>query len=83
MSDGPTHHGLFDISYLRCLPNVVAMAPKDEDERADTDCLFNMETITGYEHREELARTAGEPSGVQGIVFGRVAGRHAAQRKAG
>lgn len=34
-NDGPTHHGLFDISYLRCLPNVTAMAPKDEDELAD------------------------------------------------
>ena len=33
--DGPTHHGLFDISYLRCLPNIVHMAPKDEDELAD------------------------------------------------
>ncbi len=33
--DGPTHHGLFDISYLRCVPNIVAMAPKDEDELAD------------------------------------------------
>jgi 1-deoxy-D-xylulose-5-phosphate synthase len=28
--DGPTHHGAFDISYLRCLPNVVLMAPRDE-----------------------------------------------------
>lgn len=34
-NDGPTHHGLYDIAYLRCLPNVVAMAPKDEDELAD------------------------------------------------
>jgi 1-deoxy-D-xylulose-5-phosphate synthase len=34
-NDGPTHHGLFDISYLRCLPNVVAMAPTNEDELAD------------------------------------------------
>ncbi len=34
-NDGPTHHGLFDIAYLRCLPNVIAMAPKDEDELAD------------------------------------------------
>ncbi|MEI7728623.1 MAG: 1-deoxy-D-xylulose-5-phosphate synthase [Verrucomicrobiota bacterium] len=34
-NDGPTHHGLFDIAYLRCLPNVIAMAPKDEDEFAD------------------------------------------------
>ncbi len=30
--DGPTHHGLFDLSYLRCLPNIVVMAPKDENE---------------------------------------------------
>ena len=28
--DGPTHHGVFDISYLRCLPNMVQLAPRDE-----------------------------------------------------
>ena len=33
--DGPTHHGLFDISYLRGIPNIVHMDPKDEDELAD------------------------------------------------
>jgi len=31
-SDGPTHHGLFDFSFLRHLPNMVVMAPKDENE---------------------------------------------------
>ena len=30
--DGPTHHGAFDISYIGHLPNIVSMAPKDEDE---------------------------------------------------
>lgn len=30
--DGPTHHGLFDLSYLRSLPNMMVMAPKDENE---------------------------------------------------
>jgi 1-deoxy-D-xylulose-5-phosphate synthase len=30
--DGPTHHGLFDFSYLRHIPNLVVMAPKDEEE---------------------------------------------------
>lgn len=30
--DGPTHHGLFDYSFLRHIPNLVIMAPKDEDE---------------------------------------------------
>ncbi|MEO8428754.1 MAG: 1-deoxy-D-xylulose-5-phosphate synthase [Verrucomicrobiota bacterium] len=34
-NDGPTHHGLFDIAYLRCVPNIIAMAPKDEDELVD------------------------------------------------
>ena len=34
-NDGPTHHGLFDISYLRAVPNCVLMAPSDEDELAD------------------------------------------------
>ncbi|CBN57498.1 MULTISPECIES: 1-deoxy-D-xylulose-5-phosphate synthase [Kamptonema] len=31
-ADGPTHQGMYDISYLRCLPNMVLMAPKDEAE---------------------------------------------------
>ncbi|MDY6793358.1 MAG: 1-deoxy-D-xylulose-5-phosphate synthase [Thermodesulfobacteriota bacterium] len=30
--DGPTHHGLFDLSYLRSLPNMTVMAPSDENE---------------------------------------------------
>jgi 1-deoxy-D-xylulose-5-phosphate synthase len=30
--DGPTHHGLFDLSYLRSLPNMIVMAPCDENE---------------------------------------------------
>lgn len=32
--DGPTHHGVFDLSYLRSMPNMVIMAPKDESELA-------------------------------------------------
>ena len=34
-NDGPTHHGLFDLSYLRCVPNATVMQPKDEDELVD------------------------------------------------
>jgi len=33
--DGPTHHGAFDLSYLRIIPNMVVMAPKDEAELRD------------------------------------------------
>lgn len=43
--DGPTHHGLFDISYLRSIPNMIHMAPKDEDELADM--LFTAMTWNG------------------------------------
>ena len=34
-NDGPTHHGLFDLAYLRCVPGVTIMQPKDEDELVD------------------------------------------------
>ncbi len=34
-ADGPTHHGSFDLSYLRLIPNMVVMAPKDEAELRD------------------------------------------------
>jgi len=33
--DGPTHHGIFDISYLRAIPNLVCLAPKDKEELED------------------------------------------------
>lgn len=33
--DGPTHHGVFDIAYLRCVPGMVIMSPKDEHELRD------------------------------------------------
>jgi 1-deoxy-D-xylulose-5-phosphate synthase len=31
-NDGPTHNGTYDVSFMRCLPNIVLMAPSDEDE---------------------------------------------------
>lgn len=34
-NDGATHHGLFDIAYLRCVPNTIIMQPADEDELCD------------------------------------------------
>jgi 1-deoxy-D-xylulose-5-phosphate synthase len=33
--DGPTHHGVFDLSYLRQIPNMIVMAPANEDELND------------------------------------------------
>ena len=47
-SDGPTHQGMYDIAYLRCIPNMVLMAPKDEAE------LQRM-IVTGIEHLGPIA----------------------------
>src|SRR6266481_2498519 len=58
-NDGPTHHGLFDISYLRCLPNVIAMAPKDEDELQDM-----MFTATHTPHPTFIRYPRGAAEGV-------------------
>lgn len=43
-ADGPTHHGAFDLSYLRLIPGIVIMAPKDESELRDmlyTATIYN------------------------------------------
>jgi 1-deoxy-D-xylulose-5-phosphate synthase len=58
-NDGPTHHGLFDIAYLRCLPNVIAMAPKDEDELVDM-----MFTATRQRHPAFIRYPRGAAEGV-------------------
>ncbi|HXB60424.1 MAG TPA: transketolase C-terminal domain-containing protein, partial [Candidatus Acidoferrales bacterium] len=58
-NDGPTHHGLFDISYLRCLPNVIAMAPANEDELADM-----MYTATHQNHPAFIRYPRGTAEGV-------------------
>src|ERR1051325_8816400 len=58
-NDGPTHHGLFDIAYLRCLPNVIAMAPRNEDELADM-----MFTATHQNHPTFIRYPRGAAEGV-------------------
>lgn len=44
-ADGQTHQGAFDLSFLRCIPNLVIMTPSDENE-----CRQMLQT--GYEYRE-------------------------------
>ncbi|MDB9316027.1 1-deoxy-D-xylulose-5-phosphate synthase [Spirulina sp. CS-785/01] len=44
-ADGPTHQGMYDIAYLRCLPNMTIMAPKDESELQEM-------LVTGIEHTQ-------------------------------
>jgi 1-deoxy-D-xylulose-5-phosphate synthase len=58
-NDGPTHHGLFDIAYLRCVPNIIAMAPRNEDELADM-----MFTATHQKHPAFIRYPRGAAEGV-------------------
>ncbi len=44
-ADGPTHHGVFDLSYLRAIPGMVIMSPKDENELRDM--LYTAVTYEG------------------------------------
>lgn len=57
--DGPTHHGLFDISYLRHVPNCILMSPKDEDELVDM-----MFTATHERHPVFIRYPRGPAEGV-------------------
>jgi 1-deoxy-D-xylulose-5-phosphate synthase len=47
-ADGPTHQGAFDLSFLRCVPNLVIMAPSDENQ-----CRQML--YTGYQHQGPAA----------------------------
>jgi 1-deoxy-D-xylulose-5-phosphate synthase len=58
-NDGPTHHGLFDIAFLRCVPNVIAMTPRNEDELADM-----MFTATHQKHPVFIRYPRGTGEGV-------------------
>jgi 1-deoxy-D-xylulose-5-phosphate synthase len=57
-NDGATHHGLFDISFLRCVPNIILMAPKDEDELVDM-----MFTATHQKHATFIRYPRGAAEG--------------------
>jgi 1-deoxy-D-xylulose-5-phosphate synthase len=58
-NDGPTHHGLFDIAYLRCLPEIIGMAPSNEDELQDM-----MFTATLQKHPVAIRYPRGNAEGV-------------------
>ncbi|MEB3118837.1 MAG: 1-deoxy-D-xylulose-5-phosphate synthase [Limnothrix sp.] len=56
-ADGPTHQGMYDIAYLRCIPNLTIMAPKDEAE-------FQRMLVTGVTHPGPIAVRYPRGSGV-------------------
>jgi 1-deoxy-D-xylulose-5-phosphate synthase len=57
--DGPTHHGMFDIAYVRSVPNCIAMAPTNEDELVDM-----MYTATREPHPTFIRYPRGPAEGV-------------------
>jgi 1-deoxy-D-xylulose-5-phosphate synthase len=57
--DGPTHHGAFDISYLRCLPNMTLMAPRDEAQ-----LVHMLHTAIAHDGPVGLRYPRGEAEGV-------------------
>jgi 1-deoxy-D-xylulose-5-phosphate synthase len=59
--DGATHAGSFDLSYLRCIPNIVVMAPSDENE-----CRQML--YTGYQHRGTAAVRYPRGTGPNAVV---------------
>ncbi len=58
-NDGPTHHGLFDLSWLRCAPNAVIMQPRHEDELCDM-----LETALHTPHPTFIRYPRGSAEGV-------------------
>jgi len=58
-ADGPTHAGSFDLSYLRCIPNMVVMAPSNEDE-----CRKMLSTGLNLEQPSAIRYPRGQGPGV-------------------
>jgi 1-deoxy-D-xylulose-5-phosphate synthase len=46
-SDGPTHHGAFDIAYFRCIPNMIVSAPMNEEELRNLMFTAQLDEISG------------------------------------
>ena len=57
--DGPTHHGTFDLSYLRCIPNMIIAAPSDEDQ-----CRKMLQSAWLHEGPAAVRYPRGEGTGV-------------------
>ena len=57
LEDGPTHSGVFDYSFLRCIPNLIIMAPSDENE-------LRQMLYTGFQHEGPAAVRYPRGSGI-------------------
>jgi 1-deoxy-D-xylulose-5-phosphate synthase len=71
-ADGPTHAGSFDLSYLRCIPNMVVMAPTDENEcRQMLYTAFKMDVPTAVRYPRGTGIGAAVQKEMQALPIGR------------
>jgi 1-deoxy-D-xylulose-5-phosphate synthase len=71
-ADGPTHHGAFDFSYLRCIPNITVMAPADENEcRQMLYTAFTLETPSAVRYPRGTGPGAEVRQEMKAIPIGR------------
>jgi 1-deoxy-D-xylulose-5-phosphate synthase len=71
-ADGPTHHGAFDLSYLRCIPNMTVMAPSDENEcRQMLYTAFTLDTPTAVRYPRGTGAGAEVQQEMRAIPIGR------------
>jgi 1-deoxy-D-xylulose-5-phosphate synthase len=71
--DGPTHHGVLDISYLRIIPNMLIMAPRDEVElkRMFKTALLNTDGPSAIRYPRGQSVGVKEPPKIQAIPIGK------------
>jgi 1-deoxy-D-xylulose-5-phosphate synthase len=71
--DGPTHHGVFDLSYLRMIPNIVIMAPRDETElkRMFKTALLNTEGPSAIRYPRGQSIGVKPPREIQAVPIGK------------
>ncbi len=62
-ADGPTHHGLYDIPFMRCLPNIVVSAPMDEQELRNLMYTASMHTSGPFSIRYPRGKGTGVNAG--------------------
>jgi 1-deoxy-D-xylulose-5-phosphate synthase len=71
--DGPTHHGVFDLSYLRIIPNMLIMAPRDEVElkRMFKTALLNTDGPSAIRYPRGQSIGVKKPTSIQAIPIGK------------